>query len=414
MLSLNLAAGILTATALFAWFNQRFIGLPPTIGVMVISLVFSFLAIVAEWSGIAWAGDAAATAAGWVAQVDFTTILMHGMLSFLLFAGALHVNLNDLMQYKWNIAALASIGVMTSTAIIGFGSYYLLGFLGLDTPLIYCLLFGALISPTDPIAVMAILKNAGASKAMSTHISGESLFNDGIGVVVFLVLLGVLKAGTPPTVGQVLTLFLEEAVGGAILGIVVGGIGFALLRGINQYHAEVLITLAMVMGGYALATSLHLSGPIAVVVMGLMIGNHGRRLAMSTESRQRLDDFWELLDEILNALLFVLIGLELIVISLRGDYITAGLLLIPLTLAARLTACSIPLHLIPGVRAPGAHSAKILTWCGLRGGISVALALSLPESSERELIVTVTYVIVLFSIIVQGLTVAPVVKRLGQ
>jgi CPA1 family monovalent cation:H+ antiporter len=282
--------------------------------------------------------------------------------------------------------------------------------LGLGLPFIYCLLFGALISPTDPIAVLSILKTTGAPKSLETKITGESLFNDGIGVVVFLVLLGVATGGEL-TAGHVAGLFLQEAVGGLVFGLLLGALGYYLLKNVDEYQVEVLITLALVMGGYSLAAALHLSGPIAVVVAGLMIGNHGRQLAMSEQTRQNLDTFWELLDEILNAVLFVLIGLELLLITYHQEYLIASVLLIPIVLLARFISVGVPIKLFSLRRTFTRNVTKLMTWGGLRGGISVALALSLPEGPERDLILAVTYSVVIFSIAVQGLTIAPLVRN---
>jgi len=335
-----------------------------------------------------------------LASIDFDQTLLHGMLSFLLFAGALHVNLNDLAQQRWVIGILSTVGVVGATFLIGGGVYYLFAWLDIDVPFIYCLLFGSLISPTDPIAVLGILKSAGAPKTLETKITGESLFNDGVAVVVFLVLADIAAGEADVSAASIATLFFTEAIGGLVFGLVAGSLAFFMLKHIDNYQVEVLITLALVTGGYAAAEHLHLSAPIAIVVAGLLIGNHGRRAAMSDKTREHLDTFWELVDEILNAVLFVLIGLEVLVISLRDDYLLAGALAIPLILVMR------PFRsFTPGV-------VSILTWAGLRGGISVALALSLPSGEMRDLLLTVTYVVVVFSIVVQGLTLGPLVRRL--
>lgn len=408
---LPLAALLMTLTAVFAFLNHRFLGLPTAIGVMLISLLFSAGLLAADALG----GGLASRMETVFRNIDFNRTLMDGMLSFLLFAGALHVNLGDLWKHRFSIGLLASIGVMLSTLIVGTATYVLLGLLGLSLPYIYCLIFGALISPTDPIAVLAILKQAGASRQLETNITGESLFNDGVGVVVFIALLGFIGAGhgDSQSAGAVAWLFVQEAFGGALLGLLAGGVAYAMLKQVNSYQVEVLITLALVLGGYQLALLLHLSGPIAMVVAGLLIGNHGRMLAMDDVSREHLDKFWVLIDEILNAVLFVLIGVELLVLTFAPSYLLAGALLIPTVLLARFVAAGIPLRLIRPWHDLGPHAAKLMTWAGLRGGISVALALSLPAGPERELIVTVTYCIVLFSIVVQGLTVGRVVGYLG-
>jgi len=323
---LNIAAILITVSAIFSYINHRFIKLPTTIGLMLIALVVSLLLIASKQLGI---GNIEQYAENIVRQIDFNETLMHGMLSFLLFAGALHVNINDLAKHKWVIASLATVGMLMSTFIIGTATWYILSWIGLETPFIYCLLFGSLISPTDPIAVLGILKTAGAPKSLETQIAGESLFNDGVAVVVFIVLLGIATGGEEISVGHIALLFAEEAIGGVLFGLAIGALTYYMLKSIDDYTVEILLTLALVMGGYALATAIHVSGPIAVVVAGLMIGNHGRLFAMSDHTREHLDTFWELLDEILNAVLFVLIGLELLLISFANEYLTAALLLIP-------------------------------------------------------------------------------------
>ncbi len=403
---LDTAAALITLAALFSYVNHRFIRLPTTIGLMLIALVMSLAIIALGKLGVHFDAQAEAV----LNTIDFNETLMQGMLSFLLFAGALHVNLNDLARQKWIIGTLATVGVLTSTFIVGLACYWLFGALGFEIPLIYCLLFGALISPTDPIAVLSILKTAGASKSLETKIAGESLFNDGVAVVVFLVLLGIAAGGHEVSAGGVLFLFVQEAIGGAIFGFVAGYLTFLMLRGVNNYQVEVLLTLALVMGGYALATALHLSGPIAIVVAGLLIGNHGRRLAMSEKTREHLDTFWELVDEILNAVLFVLIGLEVLVLTFQVEYLWASLVVIPLVLLARFIAVAIPVNVLSLRREFSPNVIKILTWGGLRGGISVALALSLPPGATRETLLAITYVVVVFSILVQGLTIGRLVR----
>jgi len=339
---------------------------------------------------------------------------MQGMLSFLLFASALHVNLNDLVKQMGPILLLASVGILFSTFVVGTASWYILAWLGIELPFIYCLLFGSLISPTDPIAVMNILKTAGAPKTLETKIVGESLFNDGVAVVVFIVLLGILSGGDHVSGGEITFLFLEEAVGGIIFGLGIGYIGYRLLGTIDNYQLEIMITLAVVMGGYALASALHFSGPLAMVMAGLLIGNHGRLFAMSETTRQHVDQTWHLIDEILNAILFLLIGIELLAITLNWSYLFAGLIMIVITLATRFTSVGSLVKLMRRKREFSPGVVKIMTWGGLRGGISVALALSLPAGPERAQILTITYVIVVFSILVQGLTVGRLIESTQQ
>ena len=399
---LNAAAILITLAAVFGFINARFIKLPTTIGIMMIAMALSLLLIILGKLGYADISNQASTL---LRNIDFHETLMQGMLSFLLFAGALHVNLNDLAKQKWVIFTLATVGIVSSTFIVGSLTWLVLKALSLEIPFIYALLFGALISPTDPIAVMGILKKVGVSKSLETKIAGESLFNDGVGVVVFLVLLGIATSGQTPTVASVSMLFAQEALGGIVFGLVIGGLAYWMLSTVNNYSIEVLVTLALVMGGYALATRLHLSGPIAMVVAGLLIGNHGRMFAMSDATREHLDTFWELLDEILNAVLFVLMGLEILILSLQEEYLLAALTIIPLVLLSRLSSVGLPIMIMKKFRTFSPRVIEIMTWGGLRGGISIALALSLPLSAERDIIVAMTYAVVVFSIFVQGLTI---------
>ncbi len=342
--------------------------------------------------------------------IDFGETLMKGMLSFLLFAGALNINVNDLGEQRTIIGLLATAGVVISTVIIGSCLYFMLGIMDVALPYIYCLVFGALISPTDPIAVLSILKTTKAPKSLATKIAGESLFNDGVGVVVFTVLLGIAVGGGSFAVSSVALLFLREAIGGVVFGLVVGWLAYRLLRSVDNYTVEILITLALVSGGYALASAIHTSGPIAIVVAGLLIGNRGRRLAMSEATCERLDAFWELIDEILNAVLFAWIGMEILVLSFTWEYLLLGVLTIPVALAARFLNVWSAVSALK-LRRPFSHNATlIMTWGGLRGGISIALALSLAASPSRDLILAITYVVVIFSILVQGLTIKRLVK----
>ena len=397
---------LITLAAAFSYVNYRFIRLPMPIGVMLIALLMSIALILFG----AQAEDLQQDIEAMLATIDFESTLLHGMLSFLLFAGALHVNLSDLASQRWIIGVLATLSVIGSTFLIGFMALGVFGMIGIEVPFIYCLVFGALISPTDPIAVLSILKQAGAPKSLETKITGESLFNDGVAVVVFLVLAGLATGSHEATVTGVLGLFLVEAIGGVIFGLGMGWLAFWLLRDIDHYTVEVLVTLALTTGGYALAEALHISAPIAIVVAGLLIGNQGRLLAMSDKTRDHLDTFWELIDEILNAILFLLIGMEVLVLSLRGDYLVASLFLIPAMLLARFVCVGLPVGVLRFKREFSPHVVKILTWGGLRGGISVALVLSLPPSPIRDVLLTVTYIIVIFSIVVQGLTIGPMLR----
>jgi CPA1 family monovalent cation:H+ antiporter len=300
--------------------------------------------------------------------------------------------------------------VIVSTFLMGLSAWYILNWLGIQLPLIYCLLFGALISPTDPIAVIGILKSAGAPKSLEAKISGESMFNDGVAVVVFIVLLGIASSGHEVNTGHIVLLFMEEAVGGILFGLVIGYIGFRILRSIDNYQLEMMITLALVMGGYSLASTLHLSGPLAMVIAGLLIGNHGRRYAMSDQTREHVDNSWHLIDEVLNAVLFLLIGIEILAIEWNPAYLLAGLLLVPITLLSRFVSVGLLIGMMRRLRSFSPGAVNILTWGGLRGGISVALALSIPAGVARNEILTITYIIVVFSILVQGLSVGKLIS----
>ena len=405
----QIIAILITLAALFAYVNHQYIGLPTTIGVMLIALVMSLVLIALHYVGFQLDDQAADL----LARIDFNQTVMKGMLAFLLFAGALHVDINDLAGQKWVITLLATVGVVISTVIVGTLMWAVLLGLGIPLPYTYCLVFGALISPTDPVAVLGILKSVGAIKSLETKITGESLFNDGVGVVVFLVLLEIATGAEEFNAGHVAVLFAQEAIGGVLLGLVGGFVAYLMLKRVDDYQVEVLITLALVMGTYSVAGSFHFSGPITAVVAGLLIGNHGRRLAMSEQSRERLDTFWELIDEILNAVLFVLIGLEVLVLAFTGRYAAAGAVAIAVVLFARFVSVSVPISLLRWYRDFSPHVIRVLTWGGLRGGISVALALALPRGPEREVIVAITYTVVLFSILVQGLSIGWVIRRSG-
>lgn len=403
----DILALLITLTAIFSYINHRYLRLPLTIGVMLIGLIMSLGLLALKPLGL----DLTPQANTILGEIDFNQTLMHGMLSYLLFAGALHVNLTDLAEQKWLIATLATLGVLASTTIIGVLLWLLLDLIDIDLPFLYCLVFGALISPTDPIAVLGILRTVHAPKSLETKITGESLFNDGIGVVVFILISGFAFGETDITPGAVIAFFLKEALGGVIFGFVIGGITYAMLKRVDNYQVEILLTLALVTGGYAMAEVLHVSAPIAIVVAGLLIGNHGRLLAMSEITVERLDTFWELIDEILNAVLFVLIGLEILVITFGAHLLIAGVLSIFIVLIARFISVGVPIFFIRKFRELTPGVIKIMTWGGLRGGISVALALSLPASAERETILAITYCVVVFSILVQGLTIGRLIKK---
>lgn len=405
---IDIIAVLITFAALFAYLNERYIGLPRTIGLMAMSLIFSLglmaLGKLGYFSLTEMAGEM-------LAKLDFYNTLMHGMLGFLLFAGALHVNFDDLLSEKVTIFLLATVGVVVTTILVGGFSWGLLYLLGMEMPLLYCLLFGALISPTDPIAVLGIMKKAGAPKSLEITITGESLFNDGIGVVVFLALLSFIHGGHDASWTGIVKLFAVEALGGIAYGALIGYMTYLLLKRVDKYQVEVLITLAAVTGGYRSAELLHVSAPLAIVVAGLLVGNHGRHFGMSPLTRRHLDTFWELVDEILNAVLFVLIGLEYLILPHNMSFVLVGFLMIPLVLLSRFISVGSTVRFIRMFRWVEKGSARVLTWAGLRGGISVALALSLPAGPERSGIIAITYVIMAFSILVQGLTVGRVIEH---
>ncbi|OUT68829.1 MAG: sodium:proton antiporter [Planctomycetaceae bacterium TMED10] len=412
------AAGIvITLAAIFAYANERWLQFPETIGLMVVAMVITLLLVLVGVLN----PRMVELAREFVEQIDFNATLMHGMLGFLLFAGALHVKLDDLAEQKWVVTITATFGVIGSTLLVGILAHYILLALGISMSWINCLLFGALISPTDPISVLGIMKKIGAPKSLATKISGESLFNDGVGVVVFLVILGAATGASDVTVSQVGLLLLQEVGGGVLLGLLLGGIAFYLHRTVESVHVELLISLAVVAGGYPLALALHCSGPIAMVVAGLLIGNPGRRHAMGEKVRVQVDALWEMIDEVLNAILFVLLGLEVIVLAWRQEFLFAGFMMIPVVLFSRFVTIGAAVTALRRFRVFSPRVIRILTWGGLRGGISVALALSIPMTLEatdqtqafpaRNLILVMTYVVVVFSIVVQGLTIGPYIRR---
>ncbi|MEO3430205.1 sodium:proton antiporter [Pelagibius sp. CAU 1746] len=407
----DLIAVLFGLVALFGYINHKVLGLPHSIGLMVIALGAALTLVAFELVFPATDVDGPVTAA--LRQVDFDDTLLKGMLSFLLFAGALHVDLTALRSRLAAITAMATLGVLISTFVVGTLAWLVFGLLGLEIPFIWALAFGALISPTDPVAVLGVLKTIKVPASVEAKIAGESLFNDGVGVVVFLIVVAIAAGGPHAEVGplEVARLFAQEAGGGAVLGAVAGYIAYRALGSLDEHNLEIMITLALVTVTYALAHLIHVSGPLAVVVAGIFIGNHGVAYAMSEKTREHLLNFWELLDEILNSLLFLLIGLEVLVVRVDLISAEAALLAIPIVLLGRFFGVSIPLTLLSLRQSFTKGAIPVLVWGGLRGGISVALALSLPEGPEKAPILAITYAVVIFSIIVQGLTFRAVVKR---
>ena len=401
---------ILSFSALASYINNRYLNLPQTIALMAISLALSLIAVILGTIGVIeqeWIKE-------FVESLHFDEVLLHALLAYLLFAGALHIDLQALRGVLLQTATLATFSVVASGTIAGTLFWLVANFLGFDVKLIHGFLFGALIAPTDPVAVLGILKRVGAPKALETTMAGESLFNDGLGVVIFLTIAEVAFTGKDPSISDVGAFLVLEAAGGAILGIALGWIAYLLMKNIDDYSVEVLLSLAIVSGGYALATALHMSGPIVVVVAGIIIGNKARSTAMSETTRRYLDNFWEIVDDVLNAVLFALVGLEVIAIKMDWEYAVLGLVAIPLVLIARLISVALPgatFHVV-GLIPFNKDALTALTWGGLRGGISIALALSLPQSDERNILVTAAYIVVTFSVIVQGLTFGRLIKKL--
>jgi len=407
---LQIAALLIVLAGAFGSINYFFLRLPQSIGILVVALLASIAVMAVNYL----LPELAVTdrVREVISDVKFSDTLLEGMLGLLLFAGALHVKLGDLKQQAWVVALMATIGVVLSTVVAGVGFSWLTGM-----PLLVSLVFGALISPTDPVAVLGVLRQANLRKSLETKIAGESLFNDGVGYAVFLILVGMAfptESRNAQGIGGAVELFLREAVGGAVLGGVLGWLTFQLMKRIDDYALEVLLSLGLAFGGYELAVTLHTSGPIMAVVAGLFIGDVGVKYGMSELTRDYVDAFWKLIDEILNAVLFLLIGIEVLELAFSIDALLAGLLAIVLSLLARLTAVAVPILILRPFRSFSPGIIPIMTWGGLKGGISVALALSLPESQYKPMILTATYVVVVFSIVFQGLTVAPLAKRLGR
>ncbi len=410
MTALQIASLMIVMAGLFGSINYFFLKLPASIGILVVALIASLSVMVLDLF-MPELGLNHTIKSG-VEGLEFSDTLLEGMLGMLLFAGALHVKLSDLREQAWTVALMATIGVGISTAIAGLGLYFALG-----VPLLIALVFGALISPTDPVAVLGVLREANLRKSLETQIAGESLFNDGVGYVVFLFLVGLAfphDAHGDASLSAAIMLFVKEAFGGALLGFVLGWIVFQMMKRIDDYPLEVLLSLGLAFGGYQLAVLLGVSGPIMAVVAGLLIGDVGVKYGMSALTREYLNAFWKLIDEILNALLFLLIGVEVFAIAFNQDMIMAGVLGIFLSLTARLAAVSVPIFMLSRWKKYRRDVIPIMTWGGLKGGISVALALSVPENEYKPLILSITYIVVLFSIIAQGLTIAPLAKRLDR
>ncbi|WP_103129308.1 cation:proton antiporter [Deinococcus aerius] len=403
-------AVLLCVTAVLAYLNERFLHFPTTVGVTLAGAVASIGLIALDALGVpglrGWA-------AGVLETLNFTEFVLNGILSLLLFAGALSLDAGQMLRQRVSILTLATLSTLLSTFLIGFAAYFVFALVGLDVPLMWALLFGALISPTDPVAVLDLLKRARVPARIETLIAGESLFNDGVGVVIFLVLAGLAGIGehhTATGLADALALFGREALGGMLFGALLGGLGYVMLRTIEQHAVEVLLTLALVVGGYVAAAALGLSGPLAMVVAGLVI-SATKDIAFGQETREHIEGFWETVDQVLNILLFAFIGLDVLLTETTGPQILASVLLIGVALAARWISVALPFALVRAREGYGAYTVRLLTWGGLRGGIAISLALGLPESPYRTPLVTATYAVVLFTIAVQGLTIMPLVQR---
>ncbi|THF70673.1 sodium:proton antiporter [Deinococcus sp. Arct2-2] len=403
-------AVLLSVTAVLAYLNERFFKFPTTVGVTLAGALASIILIVLDGLGV---GGARGWAAGLLQTLNFTDFVLNGILSVLLFAGALSLDARQMLKQRVSILTLAVLSTLISTFLIGFAAYGIFGVLGLGVPLLWALLFGALISPTDPVAVLDLLKRAKVPKRIETLIAGESLFNDGVGVVIFLVIAGLAGIGdshTAPTALGALTLFVKEAGGGVLFGAALGGIGYVMLKSIESHAVEVLLTLALVIGGYVLAASLGISGPLAMVVAGLVI-SAVKHEVFTAHTFEYVEGFWETLDQVLNIVLFAFIGLDVLLTNVTGPELLASAVLIGVSLAARWISVVIPFHFVRRREGYGAYTVRLLTWGGLRGGIAISLVLGLPDSPYRSLLVTATYAIVLFTIAVQGLTIMPIVRQ---
>ncbi len=400
---------IVTAGALFSFVSYRVLRLPSTIGTIILSLAAAVLLIAAGhvFPELHFASERL------VASLDFNKIVLHGMLAFLLFAGALQLDLHQLAQEKVPVLALSIASTALSTVFVALLLRFFLGLLGIHLSAIGALLFGALISPTDPIAVLDMLRRAHAPAALEAQLAGESLFNDGVGAVLFLALLGASAGGALPSAHTFGGLLLLEAGGGIALGGALGYLTYRLVRIVNSYRVEVMLTLALAMGGYALADALHLSAPLEVVTAGLLVSGRARHFAMSDESREHLERFWELIDDFMNVVLFLLLGLQLLILPFTPGYLLAGLIAIPLVLAARFSSVGLVVGVLACFRRHAPGTLLVLTWGGLRGGLAVALALSLPGTlPERNLLLVVTFVVVIFSILAQGLSIGRLIRTL--
>lgn len=407
----NIITIIIILAAIFGYINDRFIKMPGTIGIMLISLIASLTVV---GIGTVYPDFFIKTIEG-ISVIDFHTAVMKVMLSFLLFAAAIHIDSKKLKAERTAIITFSTISVFISTIIIGTLLFFTISAFGLSVDYLYCLLFGALISPTDPIAVVGILKKAKIPSSLETRISGESLFNDGVGVVLFITFYEIAQIGFENTsIWDILWLLIKEGIGGLLLGWLLGYLGYWALKSIDNYVVEVMITLAIVMGGYSLAERMHVSGPLAMVIAGLITGNKSMDAVVSDVTRDYIGKFWELIDEVMNAVLFLLIGFEMLIVPFNMTLLLLGCIAIVIVLFARFISVSLPIMVLKNKDLFKKNAIPILTWGALRGGISVALALSVPKYMYGDMFVTITYIVVLFSIIVQGLTIGKFAKKLAE
>lgn len=398
---------IIVIAAVFSYINLRLLKLPSTIGVMVIAMIVSISLVV--WGKTY--SQLFTAFSGFVASVDLSEVLMGAMLNFLLFAGAIHISMHDLRKQRIPIMIFSTLGVIISTVVVGVLLYYAFILLHMEVPIIECLVFGALISPTDPIAVIGILRKARIRKSIEIKVAGESMFNDGVAVVLFAILLQLARESEfNITFIHVTGLFIQEAGGGLGIGVLLGYLGSHAIKKIDDYNVTVMITLAIVMGGYLITRYLHISSPLTMVAAGLVIGNYGKATAMSRADMDYLDKFWELIDEILNAMLFLIIGFEILLIPDLQQYWQIGCISIGIVLLARFFSVWLPIRFVPNIGSFDAKTITILVWGGLRGGVSVALALTIDESLHQSLLLSITYYVVVFSIVIQGLTIGKVAQ----
>ena len=397
---------LIVIASFFMYLNYRFLKLPPTIGIMIIAMTVSVFMVLC---GNALFPDTLKDFSQLIKEFDFTEVLMGAMLNFLLFAGGIHVNINDLKEQKGPVMIYSTLGVIISTFVVGYAIYFILPLVGIELSILYCLLFGALISPTDPIAVLGILKKANVSKSLETKIAGESLFNDGVAVVVFAIILSLAQgADVDLSVRHITLLLFQEAGGGILLGVLLGYTASRAMRNIDDYKLSVLTTLSVVMGGYLIARYFHFSSPLTMVAAGLFMGNFNKKFTMTSVTKDYLNKFWEIIDEIMNAILFLFIGFELLLIPDLADYWLPGIIAIVIVLLARAISIWLPTKIIPFKNKFSNHTLKVLVWGGIRGGVSIALALSIANGEQKDIILSITYFVVVFSIIVQGLTIGKV------